>query len=80
MKLLLLCLLWSTFIDAAEKPEKEKKPELPLFHHVVGVEPSKNRKIDEKLELGDKGELICSTCHGLEDIDKTPVEDVDTDA
>ncbi len=82
MRLLLLCLLWGIVpnLIAVEKLEKDEKPELPPFHHVVGVEPSENRKIDENLELGEKGELVCSTCHGLEDIDETPIEDVDTEA
>lgn len=81
MKLFFLSLFLVSVVNAADKTKPEdEKPELPPFHHVVDVEPSKHRKIDEKLELGDKGELVCSTCHGLEDIDKTPVEDVDTEA
>ena len=84
MKKLLIILLWSVSLNlnAAEKnaETKPEKPELPPFHHVVDVVPPKDREIDEKLELGDKGELVCSTCHGLEDIEKTPVEDVDTEA
>jgi uncharacterized Zn-finger protein len=69
-------------LNATEKQKEaaEKKLELPPFHHVVKVKPSKTRKIDTKLKLGEKGELVCSTCHGLEDIDKTPVKDVDTEA
>lgn len=58
----------------------EEKPELPEFHHIVDVVPTEARDIDEKLELGEKGELVCSTCHGLKDIDKTPVDDVDIEA
>ncbi len=80
-KLVIFLLLLSSVVNAEKKTEADKdKPELPPFHHVVEVKPSKDRKIDEKLELGEKGELVCSTCHGLEDIDKTPVEDVDTEA
>ncbi|BCG66053.1 MAG: hypothetical protein methR_P3929 [Methyloprofundus sp.] len=55
-----------------------EKPELPPFHHIVGIKPSKAINVPEKFTLGDEGELVCATCHGLKDIDKTPVEKVDT--
>lgn len=81
MKIVTLFLISLGFANAADvPPTKDEKPELPPFHHVVEVKPSKHRKVDEKLELGEKGELVCSTCHGLEDIDETPIEDVDTEA
>ena len=54
------------------------KPELPPFHHIVAVKPSKAIAVPEKFKLGEQGELVCATCHGLKDIDKTPVKDVDT--
>lgn len=57
--------------------QADDKPELPPFHHIVGVKPSKAIKVPEKFKLGEQGELICATCHGLKDIDKTPVEKVD---
>jgi len=60
--------------------QAEDKPELPPFHHVVGVKPSKAIDVPEKFKLGEEGELICATCHGLKDIDKTPVEKVDKDS
>lgn len=55
----------------------EEKPELPPFHHIVGVKPSKAIEVPVKFKLGEQGELICATCHGLKDIDKTSVEKVD---
>ncbi len=76
-----LLLLLSSAVNAEKKIESGKdKPELPPFHHIIDVKPTKQRNIDKQLKLGDKGELVCSTCHGLEDIDKTPVKDVDTEA
>lgn len=72
---LFVLLLISPFIQADEQPEK---PELPPFHHIVGVIPSKEITVPEKFKLGEEGELICATCHGLKDIDKTPVDKVDT--
>lgn len=88
MKLIVFCFIWSIVIPPnangepleIEKTIELKKPELPPFHHVVDVKPSKLRKIDKQLKLGDKGELVCSTCHGLKDIDKTPIEEVDLEA
>lgn len=53
---------------------------LPPLHHLVGVKPSDAIKVPNKFKLGDEGELICATCHGLKDIDKTPVDKVDTKA
>lgn len=58
----------------------EDKIELPPFHHIVGVKPSDAIKVPNKFKLGDKGELICATCHGLKDIDKTPIDEVDKEA
>lgn len=77
MKLIILFLMWP-MIGFAQ--QQDDKPELPAFHHVVGVKPSQARDIDEKLQLGEEGELVCSTCHGLDDIDKTPIDEVDTEA
>ncbi len=57
--------------------QAEEKPDLPPFHHIVDVKPSKAIEVPENFILGDDGELICATCHGLKDIDKTPLEKVD---
>lgn len=67
----------SPLTQAEEQPEK---PELPPFHHIVGAIPSDAINVPEKFKLGEEGELICATCHGLKDIDKTAVDEVDTDS
>ncbi len=54
------------------------KIELPPLHHLVGVKPSDAINVPKKFTLGDEGELICATCHGLKEIDKTPIDKVDT--
>lgn len=60
--------------------QAEEKPELPPFHHIVGIKPSKAIDVPEQFKLGDQGELVCATCHGLKDINKTPVDKVDTES
>ncbi|MCK5354467.1 MAG: hypothetical protein KAJ63_05065 [Methyloprofundus sp.] len=67
-------------LSFAMAAQADDKPELPPFHHIVGVKPSKAIDVPEKFKLGEQGELICATCHGLKDIDKTPVEKVDKTA
>ena len=58
-------------------PKKQKLPEL---HHVVGVPIAKTMHPKEALVLGEKQELVCATCHGIEKIDEIPVEKVDRKA
>jgi len=78
MRYLLYILTLATLVVSPLKAED--KIELPLLHHLVGVKPSDAIKVPDKFELGDEGELICATCHGLKDIDKTPVDKVDKEA
>jgi len=68
-------LLMQTQVFAAEEG-----PELPPLHHLVGVKASDDIHIPDEFKLGDDQELICATCHGLKDIDKTPVDEVDTES
>ncbi len=58
--------------------QANEKPDLPPFHHIVGVKPSEQVTIPDTFKLGKHQELICATCHGLKDIDKTPIDKVDT--
>lgn len=60
--------------------ETEEKPELPPFHHIVGVKPSKDIDVPKQFKIGQEEELICATCHGLKDIDKTPIDKVETES
>ncbi len=60
--------------------QAEEKPELPPLHHLVGIKPSTAINIPDSFKLGAEGELICASCHGLKDMDKTPIDKVDTDS
>lgn len=63
------------------KAVKPKKQPLPELHHVVGVPLLKTMHPPaEKMPLGEKQELVCETCHGIEHIDEIPVEKVDKKA
>lgn len=64
--------------DSDETYEKSKK--LPHLHHVVGVEMPEEMKTPKHLKLKDDRKLRCQTCHGLDDIDKTPYRRVDRKA
>ena len=76
---MLSSILWSLILYSLSAVlQAEDKPELPPFHHIVGVEPSNAINIPKELKLGEDGELICATCHGLKEIDKTPADKVDT--
>lgn len=65
--------------EISSSPKAKKQP-LPELHHVVGVPLAKAMRPKEKIRLGDKQELICASCHGLEKIDETPIEQVDKQA
>ncbi len=71
-------LILTVLSTATQADEADEKPKLPPFHHIVGVKPSKAINVPKELKLGEDDELICATCHGLKDIDKTPVDKVDT--
>ncbi len=51
---------------------------LPPMHHVVGVPVSPDMKLPQTFPLGERRELICDTCHGVEDIEHLPEDEVDT--
>jgi hypothetical protein len=53
---------------------------LPSMHHVVGVVVSSDMSLPDDFTLGEGGELICDTCHGIADIEDLPPDEVDTEA
>ncbi len=57
-----------------------KKPKLPELHHVVDVPLLKGMHPPESMTLGEKNELVCGTCHGIEKIADLPHEKVDKQA
>lgn len=59
---------------------EEKKIELPPMHHLVNIKPSKAMKVSDELPLSDEGKIVCKTCHGIKDIDKTEIDKVDKEA
>jgi hypothetical protein len=64
--------------DSNETYERTKK--LPDLHHVVGVELPDDMKTPKHLKLRPDRVLRCPTCHGIDDIDKTPYRRVNRKA
>lgn len=63
------------------EPVPKKKQKLPELHHVVGVPLLKAMRPPlDRMPLGEKQELVCETCHGIEKIDEIPVEKVDKES
>jgi len=76
----MLLRIFSLFFCLSGFVQAQEKPELPPFHHIVGVKPSDAITIPNSFKLGEHHELICATCHGLKDIDKTPIDKLDTES
>jgi len=58
----------------------DKKIELPAMHHLVDIKPPEKMKVSDKLPLSNEGKIVCKTCHGIKDIDKTEIDKVDKKA
>ncbi len=60
--------------------KEEKKIEMPPLHHVVKVKPPEDMKLPKEFPLNDEGQIDCKTCHGIKDIEKTPINKVNKKA
>jgi hypothetical protein len=65
---------------AQEKVVQKKKIELPPMHHVVKVAVPEGMKPPKDFPLNDQNQIDCKTCHGIKDIENTPVDKVDRKA
>ncbi len=54
-----------------------EEAELPAWHHVVDVMPSERVSLPDTLPTDSEGRLVCSSCHGIEDIDEMTLDEVD---
>jgi len=73
-----LCVFCGLYLMAPiNAAESIKKLELPPLHHVVRLKPSKAIKVPDEFPLNDKGQIDCDTCHGIEDIEDIPFDEVD---
>lgn len=57
-----------------------KKQPLPPLHHPVGIKLPASMDLPEKFPLGKQKELVCDTCHGINNIEKIPLQKVNTQA
>ncbi|MET0081353.1 MAG: hypothetical protein ABW119_23105 [Candidatus Thiodiazotropha lotti] len=53
--------------------------QLPPLHHPVEIQLPAAMEIPEDFSLGEHGELICDTCHGIEKLEDIPLDQVDPD-
>jgi hypothetical protein len=53
---------------------------MPPMHHPVEITIPASMQVPDELALGPHGELVCETCHGIEDLKKIPLEEVDVEA
>ena len=67
----LLLLSLATAVEAAE---------LPSRHHPVGVLVPESMQLPEALRADAQGRLVCTSCHGLEDIEDLPQERINNQA
>ena len=49
---------------------------MPPMHHPVKLVPSDNIRVPDDFELNDEGQIDCVTCHGIEDIEEIPLDEV----
>jgi hypothetical protein len=53
---------------------------LPPLHHPVEIAVPASMDTHPQLPLGPHDELVCDTCHGIEDLKQIPLDEVDADA
>jgi hypothetical protein len=57
-----------------------EKNDIPPLHHVVDVRIPARMEIAADFPLSPQHKLQCKTCHGIENIQKTPFDEVDREA
>ncbi|MES9994193.1 MAG: hypothetical protein ABW098_19770 [Candidatus Thiodiazotropha sp.] len=72
--LILLLPCWHAAPMAAEEEYT-----LPPMHHPVEIAIPESMQVAEGLPLDAKGEMVCDTCHGIEDLQEIPLDEVDID-
>jgi hypothetical protein len=72
----LLFVIFGCFSGAVITDEPYK---LPPLHHPVEIPIPTGMTIPSEFPLGKQKELICDTCHGIEDLQQIPLDEVDLD-
>ncbi len=67
----LLLIGFSGLVSAQKQP-------LPPLHHPVGITLPQNMQVPDDFPLGKQQELVCDTCHGVENLDQVPQAKVNT--
>lgn len=71
MKRLLVLLFLAATAAAVEPPSR---------HHPVGVPVPDTMQLPEALQPDEHNRLACATCHGVDDLEELPADEVDPDA
>jgi len=71
LPLFILGILLTSWVNAVD---------LSSRHHPVGVGIPQGMELPEEMKTGDDGKLVCSTCHGVKDIEDLPEDDIDKEA
>lgn len=61
-------------------PQADQAYRMPPMHHPVDIAVPASMRIHDELVLGPRGELVCETCHGIEDLKQIPLDEVDVEA
>ena len=77
MKKIALCLLCCIAFAAGGE---EQQIEMPPLHHVVKVKPPESMNTPKEFPLNSDGEIDCKTCHGIKNISKIPIKQIDKKA
>jgi hypothetical protein len=60
--------------------QADENYKLPPLHHPVEINVPDSMETHPELPLGSHSELVCDTCHGIEDLKQIPLDEVDLDA
>lgn len=75
-----VCRLLLALYGLAGVSQADEAYRLPPLHHPVEITAPASMSIPQELPLGKQGELVCGTCHGIEDLKRIPLDEVDADA
>ncbi|MGD9171717.1 MAG: hypothetical protein PVI97_16970 [Candidatus Thiodiazotropha sp.] len=80
MRELLKGLVLLALSGMSEISQADEDYSMPALHHPVDIAVPGSMRIPAELSLGAQDQLVCKTCHGVEDLKHIPLDEVDVDA